>query len=238
MPEAVTPATLEGSGRRIFQWPEYELDEPDIFQAVVMEHFDRHRDRGLDLEIDSGSLRLEMEDATDEAERRHTYIIDSDGDFTSLYDSPLLERKPEDEVSRHETITTSRFNALYGRARKATELADYIQEFEQYGVADQVLDRFQDAPVLAPEELDTAVKTDEVPEELYQRVGEVDLAGEDYDEALEELLEEDSTREELDTEMYTKGRDLSDYDEEFQYGEEMREIYDSMMDFVTVRFND
>lgn len=245
MPERVTPSTLEGSGRRILSWPEYDREEPAVFQAVIMDHFDRHRDQGLDLELRGGTLRLEMEDETDEAERKHSYILDEDGAFTSIVDSDLMEVQPDDEVARHETITEDRFSALYGRAVKADDVAQYIESFEEYGVSDAVLERFRDGPVLEPKELEDAIaetyddeRAEAVPDELYERVGTVELAGDDYIEALDDLLEDDEAREEIDTEIYTKGRSLEDVKEDTKYGEEMAEIYDNVMDFVTVRFNE
>jgi hypothetical protein len=245
MPERVMPSTLEGSGRRILSWPEYGREEPAVFQAVIMDHFDRHRDRGLDLELRGGTLRLEMEDETDEAERKHSYLLDEDGAFTSIVDSDLMEVQPDDEVARHERITEDRFSALYGRAVKADDVAQYIESFEDYGVSDAVLDRFRDGPVLEPGELEDAIagayddeRAEAVPDELYERVGTVELAGDDYLEALDDLLEDDEAREEIDTEMYTKGRSLEDVKADTKYGEEMAEIYDNVMDFVTVRFNE
>jgi len=245
MPERVTPGTLEGSGRRILSWPEYDRDDPTVFQAVIMDHFDRHRDRGLDLNVRGGTVRLQMEDVTDEAEREHTYLLDADGTFTSIVESELMEVRPDDEVSRHETITTSRFNALYGRAVKADEVADYIASFEAYDVEDAVLERFRDGPVVEPEDVEDAIasaydqeRADAVLDELYEQVGTVDLAGASYTEALEDLLEDDKVQDGLDTEMYTKGRSLEDVETDTTYGEEMEAIYDSVMDFVTVRFNE
>lgn len=244
MPEAVTPGTLAGSDRRIFTWPEFSREEPDIFKAVVMDHYDRHRDR-VDLELRGGTLRLDVEDVTEEAEREHAYIIDEDGDFTSIYDSELLERRPDDETRRHKNMTEDRFTALYGRAVKAEEVAEYVAAFEEYGVEDAVLERFMEGPVLEAVELEDAIadaydegRAEAVPDELYEEIGTVDLAGESYVDAVSDLLEEDSSHEGIDTEMYTKGRSLEDAMKDTKYGEEMQEIYDSVMDFVTVRFNE
>lgn len=197
----------------------YTVNDGVILQQTVLNHFDRH-DEDFNVTWRDDNLLFSFPDETGPYNR---YRIEPDGSIYSGYGTGdgILD------VSRHETITEHRLNALVGRANKTAELVDHIQEMEDFGVAETVFHRYCKEPVLSPADLKRTILQEHggdilrsihsqqpalitragqatVPDEAYDDVLDAVTGGEPYTGALPEAAK-------LDYEITTKGRDMADW---------------------------
>ncbi|MDY6778691.1 MAG: hypothetical protein SVU32_08565 [Candidatus Nanohaloarchaea archaeon] len=229
---------------RTVAWEEY-----DIRDTAVLEHlFEEHADRRDEIGFPSG---FSFREETGEHERVHLFFVDDGTVKTQLYthaetdDSKFTtEEFVDDEVGRHETIAESRLKALVGRANKTVEIAEYIEQFEEYGVGETVLDRYRQGPVLSGDWLEEAIlerhgrsTLEDIPDHLFARPGEYVYDDEAmYEDAVEQVtkgaLYDESGAGVLDTEAVTKQRRFSDYYAEGREAEEMQSIYSAVVEGV------
>lgn len=226
------------TAKDVFEWDEYEVEDGEVMQEIARSHAERHDLPTSEL---GDSFHFFVEDSQEES-RLHRYSVDGDGSIVSMYavesevdeipeDDVTLEEFYDRERARHMKMTRDRLNALVGRANKVCELEGWLRELEEYDVMETVyyelfpgdLDELG-GPMLDPEWLRRAVTVnhgyetaEEIPEELYERVGVADIDEEMYDSVVKVVAEgvrdegyESSRSGLLDLEILSRQRSMRD----------------------------
>jgi len=230
---------------------EYDMDlrvkDADLLLEVMHDHARRHAQEQQLSTIEDGFVHKEDD-------RLHVYELD-DGltsglsvfrEITGDVDAFDEEDFHAGEAARHRAMAEDRMTALVGRANKAAELADHIERFEEYGLAETVLDAYREGPVLGGEWLrEDVIKEhgmealEEVPEYLFQRPGMVDVDDAAYDtvraQVAGDAFYDETGAGALDLEVLSKGRSMDDF---YRADDDYEEVYDAVIGLVEDRLEE
>lgn len=227
---------------------EYDMDlrvnDEDLLLDVMHDHAQRHAEEQQLSTIEDGFVHKEDD-------RIHVYEVD-DGltsglsvfrEITGDVDDFDEDDFHDGEAARHRKMAEDRMTALVGRANKAAELADHIERFDEYGLAETVLESYQEGPVLDGEWLRADIirsegmeAVEDVPDYLFQRPGTVDVDDEAYDtvraQVAGEAMYDRSGAGALDLEVLSKGRSMDDF---YREDDDYAEVYDAVVGMVEDR---